>query len=163
MPLFERICLSGLDMSGSRNRYLASFLKGQISRIGGSEGPGTYRVLSTHSCDEAKWTSSNFDPGAPDLGENKSFWLVSITCFVKFAIIHIVDRVIHEDRSVFSEKYAILGFHEHIRPHAIYRERSVSWAVNDINITLINFVLDKKVSIPDMFHSSSCRKTTISL
>ena len=36
--LYERIRLSSLDTGGSRDRYLAIFLKGQIAISGGTEG-----------------------------------------------------------------------------------------------------------------------------
>ena len=157
--LYERIRLSGLDMSGPCDRYLASFPKGQIARIGGLEGPGTYGLTPTHSCGEAKWASSKFDPRAPNFDGNKSLWLIFVTCLVKFTTIHIVYRAIHEDRSVFPEKSATLGFCGHISPHPIFWKRGVGWAVDDVTIALVNFVLNKNTSMPDGFHSFSCRKT----
>ena len=39
---YKRIRLSGLGMSGHRERNLASFPKEMIVRIGGLEGPSTY-------------------------------------------------------------------------------------------------------------------------
>ena len=111
------------------------------------EGPGTYGLPPTHSCGEATWASPNFDPGAPNFGENESFWLTFITCLVKFAIIHVMDGAIHEDRSVLSEKPATLGFREHISPHSVFREGGGSWAVKNIYFALINLVFNKKILV----------------
>ena len=142
--LRERIRLSGLVTSGPHNRYLVSFLKGYIARIGGLRGSHTYRLLPTHSCGEAKWASLNFVLGVPNFGEYKSLWLIFFTCLVKFTAVDMMYREIHEDRSVFQEKSTTLGFSEHISPHLIFWKRGVSWAVDDVNIALLNFVLDKK-------------------
>ena len=53
MLLYKRICLFGLDMGGSRDIYLASFLEGRIAVIREyvSTG-GTYRLPPTGTIKE---------------------------------------------------------------------------------------------------------------
>ena len=63
---------------------------GSVVKIGSSKGSDTYGVPPTHSCLEAKWASSNFDVGAPYFGKNKLLWLIFVTRFVKFSIVHII-------------------------------------------------------------------------
>ena len=67
MLLYKRIRLSGLDTGGSRDRYLARSLKGQIAISGGTEGTGTYGLPPTASPQELKsptfWLSWKPDEG----------------------------------------------------------------------------------------------------
>ena len=81
---------------------------------------------------------------------------IFVAVLVKFAVVYIVDRAIHEDRSVLPEKSVTFWFSEHVSPHFIFRKRSNSGTVYYINVALYNLVMYEKISILDVFHAFSC-------
>ena len=69
---------------------------GLSRQIGILKGSDTYGVPPTYSCGEAMCDLSNFDVGAPYFGKSKLLWLIIITRFVTFSIVHILYWITHE-------------------------------------------------------------------